>query len=112
MSKLALTIQREALVGVWTALISSATGQSPLINRRPDGVNIDWRVGQAKKMENYLGNIITPKKGVGEGVASDENINVKVDLKQVLIPLVIKKTWVWVLLYTGSVVLITKLLGK
>lgn len=110
MANISLTLKREATVGVWTALISSATGQSPLISRRPDGVDINWRAGQAKKMENYISNIITPKKGVF--APEGESINVKVDLKPVLIPLIIKKSWIWVLLYTSSIVVLTKLIGK
>lgn len=110
MANISLTLKREAAVGAWTALISSATGQGPLINRRSDGVDIDWRAGQAKKMEEYISNMITPKKGVSG--PKGESINVNVDLKPVIIPLIFKKTWLWVALYTGSIVIITKLLGK
>lgn len=110
MASIGSTIKREATVVAWTTLISTATGENPVIVRKSNGVDIKWKPGQASKMETYLSNIAFPKKGSGTG--NGNGLNVNVDLKPVIIPLVLKKAWIWVTLYTVGIVVATKLLSK
>lgn len=105
MADISTTLKREAVTQGWNLWISSATGQAPIIERHSDGVNIKWNPGQAQKMEAYLNDAMTAP-------SSPDDLNVDVDLKPVLIPLMIKKSVGWVALYSAVLVFGTKFLWK
>ena len=66
---------------------------------------IDWQPGQAALMEQYL------MKSM-QKPASDDDINVQVNMMPVLIPIAIKKSIGYVVLYTLATAIVTKLLWK
>lgn len=105
MANIATIAKREAITQGWNLFITSATGQSPMITRYSEGVNIDWYPGQARKMEQYLLSSMETKLEPGDA-------NVSVNLTPVLVPLGIKKGIGWVALYTTAIVILTKTLWK
>jgi hypothetical protein len=106
MPTIATTAKREAATQAWSLWITSVTGEAPVIQRKADGVDIRWRPGQARKMENYLSQAMQTKE------KDPNDLNVSVDLAPVLIPLTIKKTIGYVAAYTAAVVILTKVVWK
>lgn len=105
MANFALTLKREGVAQAWNLWITSATGEAPIMERHENGIDIKWNPGQAVKMEQYLNGAMTAP-------SSPDDLNVSVDLKPVLIPLVIKKTVGWLTLYSALLVFGTKFLWK
>jgi hypothetical protein len=102
--------KREGLTQAWSLWIKSATGEAPIIQRHATGVNILWKPGQAKKMRDYLDKAMSPSTTEkGPDGKPKEGVNVKVDFKTVLLPLAIKKSWLYVVGGVAGVALLTKL---
>jgi len=106
MASTGLTLKREAVTQAWQLWIKSATGDTPVIERYPDGVDISWKPGQAQKMEQYLSEAMKP------GKPDPDALNVSVKLGPVLYPLIIKKTLGYAVAYTAIVAIATKLIWK
>ena len=93
----------------WTALIKQATGESPTVTRVGNKNVLVWKPGQAKKMQAFLERQISGKSSPsapGRGPSQGGGLgfgNVDIDWKPVIIPLVIKKIWLPVTLYTGAI---------
>ncbi len=105
MANLSKSLQREAVTQGYNLWITSSTGQSPLINRHKDGVDIKWRPGQASKMATSI--LESMRKP-----SSPDDLNVSVNFTPVLIPIAIKKGALYLAGYTALTVTLTKLLWK
>jgi len=106
MADIAITLKRTAAVTAWSLWINSITGQAPNISQKPNGVDITWKPGQAKKMERYFSDAMKPS------TPDPHALNVNVDLKPVLLPLVAKKTIGYIAGYTVLIIIGTKLIWK
>ena len=105
MASIGTIAKREAMTQGWSLWITSATGQTPNINRHSEGVDITWKTGQAKAMENYLLDSMSSPH-------NPDDLNVKVDLQPVLLPLAVKKSVAWIVIYSAALILGTKFLWK
>lgn len=113
MSSVSTALKREAAIQGWNFWINSATGENPLVERRPDGATLQWKPGQAAKMESYLSEFIpvNPFARFTEGPPDPETgepINVSIDFKPVLIPLVLKKFLPWIAVYSLALIYISR----
>ena len=99
MANIALNIKREAIIQGWNVWITAVTGTKPIIERTQNGANISWQAGQAKKMENYLNNAMSSKP-------SKDDMNVSVKLSPVLVPLIFKKYWPYMAVFSTTLILI------
>lgn len=106
MASISTTVKREALTQAWAAWIMSATGERPNITYYDDGVDITWKEGQARKMEEYLAAAMAEKE-------PDPNAaNVNVALAPVLLPLALKKSLGYIVAYSAALIIGTKLIWK
>jgi hypothetical protein len=101
------TLKREALTQAWIMLIHNATGKEPIVERFSNGAKISWHPGQAKLMEKYLADAMK-----GSDKPEPDALNVDVNLAPVLLPLAVKKSLGWIVLYTGLVYATFKILGR
>lgn len=106
MSSVGKALKREGVVQAWTLWILNATGERPNVTRHEDSVEIDWKPGQAAKMERYLHEAMQPKP------QSPDDLNVNVNMIPVLVPLAVKKSVGYVVLYTVLIALATKIFWK
>lgn len=101
MANIQLTLKRQATALAWSELINNATGERPIVINQPNGVKINWKPGQAKKMQEYLNESI-------DAESSPDDLNVDVDLAPVVIPLILKRYWQ----YAGGLMLAVYFLGR
>lgn len=106
MPNIGLALKREAVAQAWSLWISTATGETPNVDRTAEGVDITWKPGQAKKMEAYL------SEAMETGEPSPDDLNVNVPLAPVILPIALKKSIGWIALYTAIIVVGTKLVWK
>lgn len=84
---------REAVAQLYAFSISKIIGERPDIKRYDDYTLIDWKPGQAKKMEKYLTSVFLPGPAKAKepppayGFSFSE---VKLNFKPVFIPLMLK----------------------
>jgi hypothetical protein len=105
MAEYGLTLKREATALAWGAFIGNATGESPIVNRFDDAITIDWKPGQAKKMRDYLTSAMDKEP-------TPNDLNVNVNLAPVLVPILIKKYWIYVLGFGTAAYVIGRLSRK
>lgn len=103
-----IALKREGAAQGLKYWINSATGEDPLVIRKPNGIDIEWKPGQAEKMVQYFMDLGKEKPGADP----DKSLNVSVPMTQVIVPFIIRKYGLYVLGYTAAVVLASRYLGR
>ncbi len=105
MADWALLGKREIAAQAWSLWINSVTGETPIMEHHDNGIDIAWKPGQARKMEEYLSDAMTKP-------SSPDDLNVSVDLAPVLFPIAVKKSIAWITIYSALLIIGTKFLWK
>jgi len=100
-------IKREGTTQGLMLFIKSVTGETPFVNREGDTNNIMWRPGQADKMQAYFENLVYGKKKKDE-----KPLGVKLDVKPVVLPILLRRVAPWILVYSLSLFLIGRFLPR
>lgn len=110
MANLGLTLKREAVITGVSYIVEEATGETPIVERLENKTEIKWRPGQARKMTDYLLDLTKSGKKTGKPSGKpSEGLNVDIEISPVVIPLVFKKYWPYLLGFSTTLIMIGRL---